>query len=89
MFKPLTTTVIGFHTVTDWYPLLQEVVQSGKLPPEAFHDAKAVASRAAIKDQEVARADVISHGELFHMDDNCFGSTNAMTNCYCRQGTRL
>lgn len=82
MFKPLTTTVIGSHTVPDWYPAIQEAVQSGKLPPEAFRDAKAVASRAAIKDQEAARVDVISDGELFRRDDNRFGPPNAMINYF-------
>ncbi len=85
MFKPLTTTVIGSHTVPDWYLALQEAVQSGKLPPEAFRDAKGVASRAAIKDQEAARVDVISDGELFRRDDNRFGPPNAMINYFAAQ----
>src|SRR4030066_247416 len=54
MAAPLTTTVIGSYTVPDWYPALQEAVAAGKLPPEAFRDAKAVAARAAVKDQEAA-----------------------------------
>src|SRR6266567_3277414 len=69
----LTTTVIGSYTVPDWYPALQEAVTAGKLAPEAFRDAKAVATRAAIKDQEVANVDVVSDGELFRRDDNRFG----------------
>jgi methionine synthase II (cobalamin-independent) len=52
----LTTTVIGSYTVPDWYPALQEAVTAGKLAPEVFRDAKAVAARAAIKDQEVVLA---------------------------------
>lgn len=82
MSKPLTTTVIGSYTVPDWYPALQEAVQSGKLPPAAFRDAKAVAARAAIKDQEAAGVDVISDGELFRRDDNRFGPPNAMINYF-------
>jgi 5-methyltetrahydropteroyltriglutamate--homocysteine methyltransferase len=78
----LTTTVIGSYTVPDWYPALQEAVTAGKLAPEAFSDAKAVAARAAIKDQEVANVDVVSDGELFRRDDNPFGPPNAMINYF-------
>jgi len=78
----LTTTVIGSYTVPDWYPALQEAVTAGKLAPEAFRDAKAVAARAAIKDQEVANVDVVSDGELFRRDDNRFGPPNAMINYF-------
>ncbi len=42
----LTTTVIGSYTVPDWYPALWEAVMAGKLAPEAFSDAKAIAARA-------------------------------------------
>lgn len=65
MAAKLTTTVIGSYTVPDWYPALQETVAAGRLPAEAFRDAKAVAARAAIKDQERAGVDVVSDGELF------------------------
>ncbi len=82
MTNPLTTTVIGSYTVPDWYPALQEAVMAGKLAPEAFSDAKAVAARAAIKDQEVANVDVVSDGELFRRDDNRFGPPNAMINYF-------
>ncbi len=78
----LTTTVIGSYTVQDWYPALQEAVTAGKLAPEAFSDAKAVAARAAIKDQEVANVDGVSDGELFRRDDNRFGPPNAMINYF-------
>ncbi|MGA9097758.1 MAG: hypothetical protein WB392_02365 [Methanotrichaceae archaeon] len=82
MFKPLTTTVIGSYTVPDWYPTLQEAVRSGRLPQAAFRDAKAVAARAAIKDQEAAGVNVICDGELFRRDDNRFGPPNAMINYF-------
>src|SRR5258708_8288514 len=78
----LTTSVIGSYSVPDWYPALQDAVTAGKLAPEAFRDAKAVAARAAIKDQEVANVDVVSDGELFRRDDNRFGPPNAMINYF-------
>jgi 5-methyltetrahydropteroyltriglutamate--homocysteine methyltransferase len=73
MSNLLTTTVIGSYTVPDWYPALQEAVMAGKLAPEAFSDAKAIAARDAIKDQEVADVEVVSDGELFRRDDKRFG----------------
>src|SRR6266704_1210784 len=66
------------YTVPDWYPVLQEAVLSGQLTPEAFRDAKAIAARAAVKDQEVAGVEFVSDGELFRRDDNRFGPPNAM-----------
>src|SRR5260370_7582014 len=82
MPNPLTTPVICSYTVPDWYPAIQEAVMAGKLASEAFSDAKAVAARAAIKDQEVANVEVVSDGELFRRDDNRFGPPNAMINYF-------
>src|SRR5712692_10327400 len=78
MSNVLTTTVIGSYTVPDWYPVLQEAVLAGQLTPQAFRDAKAIAARAAVKDQEVAGVEFVSDGELFRRDDNRFGPPNAM-----------
>ncbi|HET7232344.1 MAG TPA: cobalamin-independent methionine synthase II family protein [Longimicrobium sp.] len=74
----LRTTVVGSYTVPDWYPALRDAVAAGRLPPQAFADARAVAARAAIKDQEDAGIDVVSDGELFRRSDNAFGPPNAM-----------
>jgi 5-methyltetrahydropteroyltriglutamate--homocysteine methyltransferase len=82
MAKKTITTVIGSYTVPDWYPILQEAVAAGKIPPEAFRDAKAAAARAAVKDQERAGVDIVSDGELFRRDDNRFGPPNAMINYF-------
>jgi 5-methyltetrahydropteroyltriglutamate--homocysteine methyltransferase len=82
MSNSFTTTVIGSYTVPDWYPVLQEAVIAGKLAPEAFRDAKAIAARAAIKDQEIAGVEVVSDGELFRRDDNRCGPPNAMINYF-------
>jgi 5-methyltetrahydropteroyltriglutamate--homocysteine methyltransferase len=76
----MITTVVGSYTVPDWYSVLQEAVAAGKIPTEAFRDAKAAAARAAIKDQERAGVDIVSDGELFRRDDNRFGPPNAMIN---------
>lgn len=77
---PLATTVVGSYTVPDWYPALQDAVAAGTIPAAAFRDAKAVAARAAVKDQERAGVDIVTDGELFRRDDNRFGPPNAMIN---------
>jgi 5-methyltetrahydropteroyltriglutamate--homocysteine methyltransferase len=82
MEAKLPTTVIGSYTVPDWYPILQEAVEAGRLPAGAFRDAKAAAARAAVKDQERAGVDIVSDGELFRRDDNRFGPPNAMINFF-------
>ncbi|MBV9690124.1 MAG: hypothetical protein JO202_10505 [Ktedonobacteraceae bacterium] len=82
MASSLTATVVGSYTVPDWYPALRAAVLAGTLPSQAFHDAKAIAARAAIKDQEMAGVDIISDGELFRRDDNYFGPPNAMINYF-------
>jgi len=78
----MRTTVIGSYSVPDWYAALQAAVTGGRLVPSDFHDAKCVAARAAIKDQEKAGLDIITDGELFRRDDNCFGPPNAMINYF-------
>jgi 5-methyltetrahydropteroyltriglutamate--homocysteine methyltransferase len=82
MSDSLKTTVVGSYSVPDWYEALQEDVVKGRVTPEAFADAKAVAARAAIADLEHAGIDVVSDGELFRRDDNRFGPPNAMINYF-------
>lgn len=78
----LPTTVVGSYSVPDWYPVLQERVEQGAMPPSAFGDAKEIAALGAIKDQETAGIDLISDGELFRRDNNRFGPPNAMINYF-------
>ena len=68
--RPFETMVIGSHPVPEWYPALQDDVAAGRLPAEAFADAKRAAATSALSDQEVAGIDVVSDGELFRRSDN-------------------
>ena len=79
---PLTTSVVGSYTVPDWFEALGHAVERGEITPEVFRDAKEVAARAAIKDQERAGVDVITDGELFRRSDNRHGPPNAMINYF-------
>lgn len=78
MAAKILTTVIGSYTVPDWYPALQAAVAKGEITSDAFREAKSIAARAAIKDQEKAGVDIVSDGEMFRRDDNRFGPPNAM-----------
>lgn len=78
----LPTTVVGSYSVPDWYPILQESVERGAMPPSVFGDAKEIAALGAIKNQETAGTDLISDGELFRRNNNRFGPPNAMINYF-------
>src|SRR5688572_19145949 len=78
----MRTTVVGSYSVPDWYPVLQEAVVAGRAAAADFRDAKSVAARAAIKDQETSGIEIISDGELFRRDDNRFGPPHAMINYF-------
>lgn len=77
-----TTTMIGSYSVPDWYHTLQKAAQAGELASELFNDAKSVATRAAVKDQELAGLDIVCDGELFRRDNNQFGPPNAMIHSF-------
>jgi 5-methyltetrahydropteroyltriglutamate--homocysteine methyltransferase len=80
MAADVQTTVVGSHSVPDWYEPLHRAVVRSELDPETFAEAKAWAARAAVKDQELAGIDIVSDGELFRRDDNRCGPPNAMIN---------
>lgn len=80
--RRLTTSVVGSSTVPDWYEPLQKAVERGEIGPDVFRDAKAVAARAAIHDQERAGIDVITDGELFRRNDNRHGPPKGMINYF-------
>src|SRR5215813_11883782 len=78
----MRTTAIGSYSVPDWYEILHAALADGRLTSAALQDAKSVAARAAIKDQEMVGLDLISDGELVRRNDNCFGPPNAMINYF-------
>ena len=69
------TTVIGAHSVPDWYEALDRMVAAGQLPLAAMVDAQLRASQAAILDQEFAGIDVITGGEMHRRTHNRHLST--------------
>ena len=74
------TTVIGAHSVPDWFEALDRLVAVGQLSMASFADAQLRATKAAVLDQEVADIDVITGGEMHRRTHNRHAPPNAMLN---------
>src|SRR6202165_3854793 len=79
-YPKYATTVIGAHSVPDWYEALARLVSFGQLSMAAMNDAQFRASEAAILDQELADIDVITGGEMHRRTHNRHSPPNAMLN---------
>ena len=60
LYDKYATTVIGAHSVPDWYEALDRLVAVGQLSMSALADAQFRASQAAILEQELAAIDVVN-----------------------------
>ena len=74
------TTVIGAHSVPDWYEALDRLVAVGQLSMGAMADAQYRATQAAVLDQELAGIDVVTGGEMHRRTHNRHSPPNAMLN---------
>ena len=81
-YPKYATTVIGAHSVPDWYEALDRLVSFGQLSMAAMTDAQYRASQAAILDQELAGIDVITGGEMHRRTHNRHSPPNAMLNYF-------
>ena len=79
-YAKYSTTVIGAHSVPDWYEALDRLVAVGQLSMAAMADAQFRASEAAILDQQLAGIDVITGGEMHRRTHNRHAPPNAMLN---------
>jgi 5-methyltetrahydropteroyltriglutamate--homocysteine methyltransferase len=75
-------TVIGAHSVPDWYEALDRLVAVGQLSMASLSDAQFRASQAAILDQEIAGIDVVTGGEMHRRTHNRHSPPNAMLNYF-------
>ncbi len=75
-----TTTVVGAHSVPDWYEALDRLVSVGQLSMGAMADAQYRCTQAAVLDQELAAIDVITGGEMHRRTHNRHSPPNAMLN---------
>jgi 5-methyltetrahydropteroyltriglutamate--homocysteine methyltransferase len=79
-YAKYSTTVIGAHSVPDWFEALDRLVAVGQLSMGSMADAQLRASQAAVLDQELAGIDVITGGEMHRRTHNRHSPPNAMLN---------
>src|SRR5215207_7050466 len=79
-YAKYSTTVIGAHSVPDWYEALDRLVAVGQLSLTSMADAQYRSTQAAVLDQEIAGIDVITGGEMHRRTHNRHSPPNAMLN---------
>ncbi len=80
VYPKYATTVIGAHSVPDWYEALDRLMAMGQLAMSSMSDAQYRATQAAVLDQELAGIDVITGGEMHRRTHNRHSPPNAMLN---------
>lgn len=81
-YPSYATTVIGAHSVPDWYEALDRLVAVGQLSMPSMADAQYRATQAAVLDQEIAGIDVVTGGEMHRRTHNRHSPPNAMLNFF-------
>ena len=81
-YPKYATTVVGAHSVPDWYEALDRLVAVGQLHMGAMSDAQHRCTQAAVLDQELADIDVITGGEMHRRTHNRHSPPNAMLNFF-------
>jgi 5-methyltetrahydropteroyltriglutamate--homocysteine methyltransferase len=81
-YPKYATTVVGAHSVPDWYEALDRLIAAGQLHMGAMHDAQYRATQGAILDQELAGIDVVTGGEMHRRTHNRHSPPNAMLNFF-------
>lgn len=81
-YDKYATTVVGAHSVPDWYEALDRLLAVGQLSMGALADAQYRCTEAAILDQELAGIDVVTGGEMHRRTHNRHSPPNAMLNFF-------
>jgi 5-methyltetrahydropteroyltriglutamate--homocysteine methyltransferase len=81
-YPKYATTVIGAHSVPDWYEALDRLVAVGQLSMASMADAQYRSTEAAVLEQEIAGIDVITGGEMHRRTHNRHSPPNAMLNFF-------
>jgi 5-methyltetrahydropteroyltriglutamate--homocysteine methyltransferase len=79
-YPSYATTVIGAHSVPDWYEALDRLLSVGQLSMSSMADAQYRGTEAAVLDQELAGIDVVTGGEMHRRTHNRHSPPNAMLN---------
>jgi 5-methyltetrahydropteroyltriglutamate--homocysteine methyltransferase len=81
-YPKYATTVIGAHSVPDWYEPLDRLMSFGQLSMSSMADAQYRATQAAVLDQELAGIDIVTGGEMHRRTHNRHSPPNAMLNYF-------
>lgn len=81
-YPKYATTVVGSHSVPDWFEALDRLMAVGQLAMASMADAQYRVGQAAILDQELAGIDVVSGGEIHRRTHNRHSPPNAMLNYF-------
>jgi 5-methyltetrahydropteroyltriglutamate--homocysteine methyltransferase len=81
-YQKYATTVVGAHSVPDWYESLDRLLAVGQLSMASMADAQYRCMQAAILDQELAGIDVVTGGEMHRRTHNRHSPPNAMLNFF-------
>jgi 5-methyltetrahydropteroyltriglutamate--homocysteine methyltransferase len=81
-YEKYATTVIGAHSVPDWYESLDRLLAVGQLTMGSLADAQYRCMQAAVLDQELAGIDVVTGGEMHRRTHNRHSPPNAMLNYF-------
>ena len=84
-YPKYATTVIGAHSVPDWFEPLDRLLAVGQLSRASMTDVQFRASQAAVLDQEIAGIDVITGGEMHRRTHNRHSPPNAMLNHFWQE----
>jgi 5-methyltetrahydropteroyltriglutamate--homocysteine methyltransferase len=79
-YPKYATTVIGAHSVPDWFEALDRLLAVGQLSMGSMADAQFRVSEAAVLDQELAGIDIVTGGEMHRRTHNRHSPPNAMLN---------
>ena len=79
-YPKYTTTVIGAHSVPDWYEALDRLSRSASSRWRRWPTPNFAATQAAVLDQELAGIDVVTGGEMHRRTHNRHSPPNAMLN---------
>jgi 5-methyltetrahydropteroyltriglutamate--homocysteine methyltransferase len=81
-YKKYATTVVGAHSVPDWYEALDRLLAVGQLSMGSLSDAQYRCTEAAILDQDLAGIDVVTGGEMHRRTHNRHSPPNGMLNFF-------
>jgi 5-methyltetrahydropteroyltriglutamate--homocysteine methyltransferase len=82
LYRKYATTVVGAHSVPDWYEALDRLLAVGQLSMGSIADAQYRCMQAAVLDQELAKIDVVTGGEMHRRTHNRHSPPNAMLNYF-------